>query len=230
VAHKHASKKQKTKLAIITLAILSAVSYCSWPLGYIFNLPVSRRGLASELEALGQPYSWLFILLDVVSGVLIVALTYYLWRLRSRKHNRWLSIVLLNYAAFGVFTAIDSLLPMNCIPSLTVCPNALHNPMLLLHGIASITASVCLFVSVVMVWYRHRTEERYILMSMVLLAWAIFGIVSIIFLLVPGPGYLAQHYYITLCSFWVVLLPFAIQGQLKLRPAYAYARSRVREH
>ena len=44
--------------------------YASWPLGYWLN-PVANRGLASNLEAAHQPYNWVFIAFDIVSGLLI---------------------------------------------------------------------------------------------------------------------------------------------------------------
>ena len=40
--------------------------------------------------------------------------------------------------------------------------------------------------------------------------WILFGALSLYFLVRPGPGYLAQHYYITLCSVWTAALPFML--------------------
>lgn len=49
--------------------VVAGLLYSSWPLGYWLN-PQADHGLASNLEALHQPYNWLFILIDISSGVL----------------------------------------------------------------------------------------------------------------------------------------------------------------
>ncbi|WP_179397722.1 DUF998 domain-containing protein [Demequina lutea] len=190
------------------LAVAAGLAYCSWPLGYVLNPLVSRRGLASELAALHQPYNWVFIALDVVAGALIVAVSRLLWHRGDGRANK---VVLVNFALFGLLTAIDALLPMSCEPSLTTCPSLSHQPMLVLHGIASITASICLFISAVLVWWQRRNQTGATIMSAFMVGWILFGIFSLYFLFRPGPGYLAQHYYITLCSVWTAALPFMLE-------------------
>jgi len=49
--------------------LVAALAYCSWPIGFLVNPALTATGLASDLEAHGQPYSWLFILLDCVTGL-----------------------------------------------------------------------------------------------------------------------------------------------------------------
>ncbi len=188
----------------IVLAIVAGLAYCSWPLGYILNPLVSRRGLASELEALHQPYNWLFIMLDVLAGALTVAVARLLWRQADGLMYR---VVLANFALFGLLTAIDALVPMSCEPSLTSCPSLSHQPLLILHGIASIAASICLFLSAVLVWWQKRKQRGTVIMSLLMAGWTLFGVFSLYFFFRPGPGYLAQHYYITLCSVWIMVLP-----------------------
>jgi len=186
------------------LAVVAGVAYCSWPLGYILNPLVSRRGLASELGALHQPYNWLFIALDVLAGALVIAVARLLWP----RADGWVNkVVLTSFVLFGLLTAIDALLPMSCTPSLTTCPGLDHQPMLVLHGIASFGASIGLFVSAVLVWWLRRKHTDATIMSAFMAGWILFGIVSVYFLIRPGPGYLVQHYYITLCSVWTAALP-----------------------
>ena len=208
----------------IALATVAGVAYCSWPLGYVLNPEVSRRGLASELAALHQPYNWVFIWLDVLAGALIVAVARLL---RRGADGRAQKVVLVNFALFGLLTAIDALLPMSCEPSLTSCPSLSHQPMLILHGIASIGASICLFISAVLVWWQRRHRKGAAIMSAFMVGWIIFGVVSLYFLFRPGPGYLAQHYYITLCSVWTAALPWMLDAsecQRGWRRAVAAAR------
>lgn len=189
------------------LAILAGVAYCSWPLGYVLNPQVSRRGLASELAALHQPFNWLFIGLDVLAGALVLAAARLLW---SRADGRLSRVVLTSFAVFGVLTAIDALLPMSCEPSLTTCPSLSHQPLLILHGIASIAASIGLFISAVLVWWQRRKHSGATIMSAFMAGWILFGALSLYFLFRTGPGYLVQHYYITLCSVWTAALPLML--------------------
>ena len=201
---------KKSWLTVSILTVLAGILYCSWPLGYILNPVVGRKGLGSELEALHQPYNWLFILLDVSSGLMVAAAAYIIWQTMRSKRSRWLLAVLINYAIFGIGTAVDALMPMKCVPSLNKCPGIGQDHMLILHGIASILAAFCLFISVMLVWYRHHNVRQSIIMSAMVAAWALFGLASVIFFFIPGPGNLSQHYFITLCSLWVIILPYTV--------------------
>jgi hypothetical protein len=205
---------QKTESFWISmiLAAVAGIIYCSWPLGYWLNPAVSRTGLASELEGLHQPYNWVFISLDIISGIIVSVIAIMLWK---RNRDLVYKTVLVNFALFGIFTLIDALLPMTCEPSLQKCPSLSHQPLLILHGIASILASVCLFISAVLVWWVKRQHRGSSVMSTLMAGWALFGIFSLYFFFEPGPGYLAQHYYITLCSVWVMLFPLMVTPDAK---------------
>lgn len=141
-------RKQKVRIAWIAtiFAVLAGAIYNSWPLGFWLNPKVSNGGgLASELEGLHQPYNWVFILLDIVTGSLVVIVVALLWQ----KHMRILGkVALASFALFGLFTIIDALLPMPCEPSVAACPVWTAQPMLILHGVASIGSALALFISV----------------------------------------------------------------------------------
>jgi hypothetical protein len=171
------------------------------------SLIALNRGLASELAALHQPFNWVFIWLDVLAGVLVIVAVKLLWR---RTNGRLQRVALANFALFGLLTAIDALVPMSCEPSLTTCPSLSHQPLLIVHGIASIAASLCLFASAVLVWRSKRKQRGATIMSAFMAGWILFGAFSLFFLVRPGPGYLVQHYYITLCSVWTATLPFML--------------------
>ncbi|HWD24402.1 MAG TPA: hypothetical protein VG368_02965, partial [Acidimicrobiales bacterium] len=53
----------------IGVGIAGALAYSSWPLGYVLNGATARSAFASDLELSGQPYNWLFIGLDCVTGI-----------------------------------------------------------------------------------------------------------------------------------------------------------------
>jgi hypothetical protein len=207
VGHMFTTRNDLRLRVSMILAVVAAVAYCSWPLGYLLNPAVSRRGLASELAALHQPYNWLFIALDVLAGALVLTVTGLLWQ---RSADRVRKTILVNFAIFGLLTAIDALMPMSCEPSLTSCPSLSHQPLLVLHGIASIGASIGLFISAVLVWWQKRKHTGAGIMSILMVGWTLFGVFSLYFFFRPGPGYLSQHYYITLCSVWTAVLPFML--------------------
>ena len=71
--------KSHRGIAVLLVGLVAALAYCSWPVGYLVNPSLAAGALASELDARGQPYSWLFILLDCATGaaaLLVVRLTW----------------------------------------------------------------------------------------------------------------------------------------------------------
>lgn len=216
--NKKSKKSPNNWQTAAAVAFVAAFLYSSWPLGYYLNPSVSAHGLASELAARGQPYNWLFMALDVISGLLVVVVAWLIWRSHKKLPVWWLKPVLAGFALFGVFTAFDALLPMHCTPSLRQCPSLGHDHLLILHGVASISAAVFLFLTAFAMWQISQLTKGRNLMGLVMIAWILFGFMSLVFFFVPGPGYLAQHYFITLCSVWMVLLPYVISRCLATAP------------
>jgi hypothetical protein len=196
------TKKQTQILTV--LAILAALAYSSWPLGYLLNPVVGSHGLASELEAVNQPYNWLFVAGDVLSSILIAAVAIVIWRRKPRGSNPTF-LYMAAIVSFALLTVADTLLPLHCNPSLTTCPNFTHDPLLFLHGIFSILASNGLFISVLIVWWHKRSSP---IMNGIMVGYLLFGIVSLINILKPGHGTWSQHFYLTLCSVWIALIPY----------------------
>lgn len=209
---KRADSAAKFWLKIDGLAILAGALYVSWPLGSILNPNISRRGLASDLEGLRQPYNWVFISADVLSSVLIAAVCWLIWRhLRHSPRGRMLKFVLVNVVLFGVGTVIDALLPLRCEPDLQRCPSFTRDPILFLHGLFSIQAAICLFVSLAVLWWYRR---RNLMLGSLMVGYLLFSLFSVISLLEPGLGNLSQHYYLTLCGIWLALLPHAVRRSI----------------
>lgn len=199
--------KHKVRLArVATLGAATAgILYNSWPLGFWLNPKVSLAGgFASELEALHQPYNWLFIGLDVATGVLVMVVAGLLWQSRMRRLGK---LALLSFALFGVFTIVDALLPMQCAPSLAACAQIDTDPMLLLHGIANVGGAVTLFISAALVWQLRRARGGGMLMRVLMGLWVGLGLISLYFFFIPGPGYLSQDYFLLLTGLWVAAMP-----------------------
>jgi hypothetical protein len=203
----HTTKSRAFWLALM-LAVLAGVVYNSWPLGYWLNPLVTHSGgLASELEGLNQPYNWLFVSLDTICGVCVIVASILLWH---KKLDAIRKMTLVTFALFGFLTIADALLPMTCEPSLTTCPTLSHQPILILHGVASIGSALFLFISAVLMWQRLRRHGGRTIMTILLLGWAVSGLLTLYFFFMPGPGYLSQDYYLLLCGAWIALLPVMV--------------------
>jgi len=200
---------------IIGFAGLAGLLYYSWPLGYWLNPLVGRQGLASDLGAKGQPYSWLFTLLDVISGALILLVTLWLARAWHEFMNLSVKLILWGYALFGVLTAVSAVLPINCLPDEARCSSWMSNPMLVLHGLASIGSIAGLTLSIVGVWQllvitrRGAPHLRWMLHG-IMLIWFGFGLLTLALILTARSSNTAQHLFITVCSVWTVLMPYIL--------------------
>ncbi|HSW98421.1 MAG TPA: DUF998 domain-containing protein [Candidatus Saccharimonadales bacterium] len=219
------SLRKGDRQLLIGLSVAAGLLYNSWPLGYWLNPAVSRTSLASGLEAAGQPYNWVFIGGDIASSVLAIVVCVMLWRRLARRQAAVLiraAIILVGLFAGG--TIIDSLLPERCIPGFQRCASFTQDHTLLFHGIFSIGASVALFMSLSVVWLRHRYN---LLFNGVLLAYIVFAMLSLGEAMLPGKfGNWSQHYYITLCSVWLALIPYAFNLMSQQQEAaHAHAKS-----
>jgi len=201
--------------SLTALAVTAGLLYSSWPLGYILN-PEANRGLASNLEASGQPYNWLFIALDIISGLLIC---YIAWRLYRRLQRGWLlKAAVMGFGSFGLLTAIDAMLPIDCVARVgIVCRPALEDPNFIIHGIASIGSVQGLSVSIAALWwlvdrqYRLDTDRWLrVLLTGTLLVWLAFGLGTgaLIWFDLSSAG--AQHVFITVCTLWTAGMPWLV--------------------
>jgi len=204
----HVQKSHRRRMWAVSVA--AGLLYTSWPLGYWLNPAVSKNSLASGLEAVGQPYNWLFVVADVVSSLLAIALCWQLWSsLRHHRTVKLLQLTLLSTILFGIGTIVDALLPEHCVPNLEQCPSFTQSHILLVHGFFSILASVFLFVSLCAMWFYQR---RNVILNGLLLGYILFGLVSLLEAVAPGnEGNWSQHYYITLCGAWLMFIPYAAE-------------------
>jgi hypothetical protein len=200
--------KRSYRLSTTALATIAAILYCSWPLGYSLNPAVARRGLASELGGANQPYSWVFILGDVLSSALLLVVAWLIWRGTINKARKPLIVVVLwSIIVFAIGTMTDALLPLKCSLSTQACPSYHQDHLLLAHGLVSILAAMFLFVSLLVLWWRAKHS---LLLTGLMVGYVAFSVFSVVGVLFPNQGNWAQHYYLTLCGVVIASLPWAI--------------------
>lgn len=210
---------------ITALTILAGLVYSSWPLGYILN-PIANRGLASNLEGLHQPYNWVFDALDIVSGVLVVGVSLWLLRITTYKRSAWLWAAIAGYGTFGLLTAVDALIPIDCAQGLQQCGSLIDHPLIIAHGVVSMGSIAGLTVSIVSMWrllafHNSRSSLVAWLLNGTMLVWFSFGVGTLLLILSSQSSALSQHVFIVICSLWIAGLPYMIWRSVRLRSVEA---------
>jgi uncharacterized membrane protein YhaH (DUF805 family) len=144
------------------------------------NPSLAAGALASELEARGQPYSWLFILLDCATGAAALVVVGLSWPTRGSANARWRRAGLLSYALFGISTAVDAMIPVGCgAVSLNACGVSLSQ--VNTDDILTAVAMIALFVAALCVQVhvtRDRSWSPLSISSLIVLAlWSVCGLV-----------------------------------------------------
>lgn len=201
---------------LIWLSLLAAFLYSSWPWAYLLDPSVGRHSLASELEAPHRPYNWLFIAMDVLTGLILFGIG--IWQLRKRQ-RQISSTVIWGYLLFGLLVAVAALTPLVCDPTVQQCGPLVHNYRMLVHGLASIASVVFLLFALMGVTYRahqqHTTSWGATVLSILLLGWLFFGVASLSTLeWHTHRGNAVQDFFITLCSFSLVAIVVAVEAGL----------------
>jgi hypothetical protein len=195
--------------AIAALGLVAAVAYSTWPLGYYLNPKVGATGYASELAVFGQPYNWVFIIGDVIAGILIFVVVLLLWHWLGKQLSTWHKWLLGLFALFGLLTILGAILPMSCTPSISICRAELDDWQMILHNTVSIAAGLAIYITAFMVWKRYDRDERMLFMHVVMAALTTFGILSFFYAIIPGPAYLAQRYFLIATCTWIFVLPLS---------------------
>lgn len=191
-------------------AVISAVLYCSWPLGYVLNPGIAHQELASQLQASAQPFNWLFVLLDVLCGLCLVFAGYQQWRYAK---SNFAKASIICYTIFAILVITAALVPFNCTPSGS-CNDVLDQPLLLIHGIASVVSVMSLLAGIIVLLrplFRLRVSHMLRGITLItLLLWAITGILAYS-QHHNKSEYLVEYAFITLCSFSIVLVVHLVE-------------------
>lgn len=208
------------------LLALAGFFYSSWPLGYWLNSQATR-GLASDLGALHQPYNWVFISMDVISGFLVGIASRKLLKIiennANQRNRRGLQITALGAGGFGLFTAVTALLPLNCIQGSPQCVVSLNNSYFVIHGIFSFASIAALTISILTIWLLLLSRDRSVISlnhhipAIFLIVWLGFGALTLYLIVHNRSSTLAQHLFIGLCCLWLIILPYFIRLVIRLQ-------------
>lgn len=129
----------------LRLSYLAAIAYNTWPLAYACNRMVLQHGLASDLDKFNQPFSWVFISGDFLSGIILMFITFLQFRAVS---YRLLRLLIVAYGLSGLVIVAAAITPIKCVQVADMCVEKLTSPAALVHSILSIASIVLLSYSV----------------------------------------------------------------------------------
>ncbi len=177
--------QQRYAILALIFCGLAAILYNSWPLGYILDNSTARYGLASDLERVNHPYNWLFILGDVLTGLALIAagvcIRLKLW---SRLSSKALTAVYVGLMLFGLFTAVDALIPAQCSLAPVLQCVKYRGQTLGFDSLTSTIAALGLFISLVgVVWLSWQYKINSLLILLIELTIASWIFTSLLFVL-----------------------------------------------
>ena len=184
------------KKLILLIGFIGALLYSNWLLGYWLNSRVTKYGLASDLQMHNQPYGWLFILGDILSG-LVIAVTAYLIYLLWRPCDHSKLYLIIGFLCFGTLTAVAALLPIHCGTNILQCGLG-KNQTFGIHDIAGAMASFGQFISLIALSLGF------------LFLWSLSGVIFLILTFQNLDEVAMQHAFLLLTSLGVMLVPYSV--------------------
>ncbi len=176
--------------------IAAAVLYCAWITGQFTTPAVDRaHGYVGELAARDQPWTRLFRVSDVLSGLACLAGVAMVPRVQ-REWPGWLAL-----AAFGLLTIAGGVFPLDCaVLSAPACGLGSRSFPHHVHVVTGMLATAAVLAAMVLLSIRWRT----------LTAWLITGLtgaLTVFAAIAVAAGQfagLAQRLQVTLIAGWLV--------------------------
>ena len=209
-----ASQAPRRSRATLWIACIGALAYNSWPLAFVVDPPLAGSALASSFEGRNEPFAWLFILLDCIAGLCTAVVC--VRELRPHRGRARLGgavvFALLGYAAFGISTAVDAVVPLDCgSSSAQACASQLWplTPDDLLTG----AAIFALFVAAVSILVRMIrtpvTLPPYVpaAIMLALTGWSALGLVVLLCSTSATTAAVSQYAFLTLTSVLSFVVP-----------------------
>ena len=200
--------------------VLAALLYNSWPLGYYLNSKIAHSGLASDLDGIGQPFYWLFILGDVLVGASLLAVTLLIiFKLRREFLKKTWFSVLVGVFIFGIFTATSAATSNSCVPGHLHFCATIDNHTFGGDGLESTFAALGLLVSLVginVMSIRFKLSKNFKRFSQfVLFTWPVCVLWFLIEADKNGNAHLAQQALLTLTGLALLVIGLNIFAALE---------------
>jgi hypothetical protein len=204
------------------VSLFAGLTYSAFLVSRWTSVHAGQRVFVSELEAAGQPYSWLFRLADVASGLAILWMSWLVYA-RLSGHRRATSAGVL-VAVLGLSSVVDGCSTMRCLPSTNMsCASAEHSAGGLagqladLHTDSGMAGFLSVAIGAVLVGTILLSRRQWLgRLSVALgLTIATTGLLDLVVLLAGGDIALIERTRIVLTSAWLVVLGLAI----RIRPS-----------
>jgi phosphatidylglycerol lysyltransferase len=188
------------RITIISLSIIAAICYASFPLAIIFNPDKIFSGLASELGQSGARYAALFNGLDILSSLLIFTVIWLLWNKAETRTERSRQIlILLGLSALG-----------NMLAAVTPLPRSIHpDTQFVLHDIFS-TLNIFALVGAAGLTVAIAGTKRWLGAL-----WALLAVALVASAMFEGRivGTTAQRVQIILTGLWIIVISYSLSRQ-----------------
>lgn len=113
------SRRLSTKHISSAVLWLAVLSFNNWLLAIVFNRQLLLRdGSVSEFSVASQPHSWLFRSLDIISGLLFLAVAVLIYK-KTRPGGIGARIIILATTLLAIGNFFDALIPLNCSEALS---------------------------------------------------------------------------------------------------------------
>jgi hypothetical protein len=192
------------------LCLAAGILYNSWPLGYILDNATAHAGLASDLELVGHPYYWLFVGGDVLAAILTITAAVLLLRY-SKMPSRFKILIASGLLAFGLFTAVSSLLPSQCTVTPLLRCGAGHGQGLGLDAATSTIAALGIFASLSGLAILIKNKSTRIILT----AWTVTALVFVGIALTNGNAQFAQDILMILSGVAILVIGLDLNASLK---------------
>lgn len=202
-------KKQIPSL-ILSSAIFAAVTYNIWPLAYVLDPKAINNSYFSVLELPGKPYAWVFILGDILTGVVITLTALAIWK--TKTFNPKIS---LSYLVFGLSTLLDAIKPISghCVSSVATCGIA-PSQIFTFHDICSLLAAAAIFYGLLICRRQIRNANGlgriYGWISYTFWFWCLAGLFLILSIVMDDLTTLSQGVYIAACGIGLIAMPLSL--------------------
>jgi hypothetical protein len=208
------SRAPRRSRTTLWIAVAGALAYNSWPLAFVVNPSLAGSALASSFEGHSEPFSWLFILLDCVAGLCTATVCFR--ELRPRRGLLWpggaLVLALLAYGLFGMATAVDAVVPLDCgSASAQACASQIWplTPDDMLTGAALFGLFVAT-VTIIVQMMRRPTALRLpasVGMALALVGWSVLGFIVLVWSTSATMAAVSQYAFLTLTSVLALAVP-----------------------